>query len=415
MHDPLPPPPDLDPTRCCLRIGVNLFPLALAGGGMRQYVLQLLPRLVRRSPHRFLLFHGAQAQPSVARLLHDLRPADRNRVLPFFFEDQDQIFRQAHHFDVYFCPLNCLAPDLLDRPTVAALADVQERFFPDYFTPQERQTRAEYYPHTAHAATVLLTISEFSKTTICSAFGVPPDKVVVTPLSPAVVEVESDWPAGLPSLPERYFFYPANLYPHKNHALLLDALRLLRDRGVDCGCVLTGQPVQPGVDVRREITARGLDDRVVWLGHVSPAALRRLYENAAALAFPSQFEGFGLPLVEAMACGCPVVATPSGSVPEVAGDAALLAAGTREAFADALGRILADNGLREDLIARGRIRVARFSARARGGADAGRDRAGGGTFHAAAARRPDGAGGFLRRPSPPRRPQPDGHAGESRL
>ncbi len=265
--------------------------------------------------------------------------------------------RQAHRFDVFFCPLNCLAPDLLDRPTVATLADIQERFFPNYFTPLERQIRAELYPHTAHAATILLTISQFSKDSICSAFGVPPEKVVVTPLSPGVVDVEADGPASLPPLPGKYFFYPANLYPHKDHILLLDALRLLRDRGVDCACVLTGQPVQPGIDIQRETATRGLDDRVTWLGHVSAAAVRRLYEGAAALAFPSQFEGFGLPLVEAMACGCPVVATPAGSIPEVAGDAALLVAGTAEAFADALQRVWIDTGLRADSIARGRVRA----------------------------------------------------------
>ena len=274
MRDPLSPDapsfPDAKPRPESLRIGVNLFPLALAGGGMRQYVLHLLPWMVRRSPHRFLLFHGAQAQPSVAQLLRGLHPAERNRVLPIYFEDQDQILRKAHHFDVFFCPLNCLAPDLLDRPTVATLADIQERFFPHYFTPLERQIRAELYPHTAHAATILLTISQFSKDSICSAFGVPPEKIVVTPLSPGVVDVEANWPADLPPLPEKYFFYPANLYPHKNHILLLDALRLLRDRGVDCACVLTGQSVQPGVDIHRETASRGLDDRVTCLGHVSP-------------------------------------------------------------------------------------------------------------------------------------------------
>ena len=231
MRDPLPPnspqSQGANPGPEPLRIGVNLFPLTRTGGGMRQYVLQLLPWMVRRSPHRFLLFHGAQRSPPWPSLLRGLHPAERNRVLPFYFEDQDQILRKAHRFDVFFCPLNCLAPDLLDRPTVATLADIQERFFPHYFTPLELRTRAEFYPHTAHAATVLLTISQFSKDGICTAFGVPPEKVVVTPLSPGVVDVEADWPAGLPPLPERYVFYPANLYPHKNHALLLDALRLL--------------------------------------------------------------------------------------------------------------------------------------------------------------------------------------------
>ncbi len=345
-----------------LRIGVNLFPLALAGGGMRQYVLQLLPDMVRRSSHRFLLFHGAQAQPSVAQLLRRLHPAERNRVLPFFFEDQEQILRRSHRFDVFFCPLNCLAPDLLDRPTVATLADVQERFFPHYFTPLELRTRVEFYPHTAHAATVLLTISDFSKNTICSAFGVSPDKVVVTPLSPALVESDADGPTDPSPLPDHYFFYPANLYPHKNHVLLLDALRRLRDRGLDCACVLTGRPVQPGIDIQKEIAARGLEERVKWLGHVSPAVLRLLYENAVALAFPSRFEGFGLPLVEAMACGCPVVATPAASIPETAGDAALLVPETVEDFADDLQRISTDSDLRADLISRGRRRATQFTA-----------------------------------------------------
>ena len=361
---------DVNPRPASLRIGVNLFPLALAGGGMRQYVLHLLPWMVRRSPHRFLLFHGAQAQSSVAQLLRQLHPAERNRVLPFFFEDQDQILRKAHLFDVYFCPLNCLAPDLLDRPTVATLADVQERFFPDYFTPLERRTRAEFYPHTAHAATVLLTISEFSKAQhlfrLRRAAGQGDRHAAV-----ARRGGRSGGRAGRSAVSAGKIFFLSResvsaQEPRPAAGRPPIAARPRRRLHV----VLTGQSVQPGVDVRRETAARGLDDRVTWLGHVSPAALRRLYENAAALAFPSQFEGFGLPLVEAMACGCPIVATPIASIPEVVGDAALLVPATPAAFADALQRIVTDAGLREDLIARGRIRVAAIRRRPRGGADA---------------------------------------------
>ncbi|HZY83713.1 MAG TPA: hypothetical protein VFE78_02675, partial [Gemmataceae bacterium] len=94
--------------RGALRIGVNLFALSLGGGGMRQYVLQLLPGLLRHSPHSLVLFYAAQGQPSLAALLRRLHPAERNRVRTVPISDQEQIFPHAGAFDVYFCPLNAL-------------------------------------------------------------------------------------------------------------------------------------------------------------------------------------------------------------------------------------------------------------------------------------------------------------------
>src|SRR5437763_9081565 len=303
--------------RGALRLGVNLFALSLGGGGMRQYVLQLLPGLLRHSPHTFVLFYAAQGQPSLAAFLRRLHPAERNRVRTVPITDQGEIFRHAGAFDMYFCPLNALAPDLLDRPTLATLADVQEQFYPHYFTREQLDARAWLYPHTAHAVTTLLTISEFSKRSICAAFGVPPEKVRVTHLAPndELLDTPAAWPACLPKLPERYVFYPANLYPHKNHPALLRAVRLLYDRGQRVSAVLTGQPAEPGTDIEAEAKAAGVKGQVLWLRHVPSAALRYLYEHALALCFPSRFEGFGMPLVEAMRCGTPVIATPAARVP----------------------------------------------------------------------------------------------------
>src|SRR5581483_7723122 len=168
----------------------------------------------------------------------------------------------------------------------------------------------------------------------------------------------------LPPLPERFLFYPANLYPHKNHETLLQAMRLLRERGQDCACVLTGHPTDPGTPIEERIAAHGLHDRVFWLGHVAPAALRYLYEHAVALCFPSQFEGFGMPLVEAMHCGCPILATPVASIPEVVGDAGLLVPQSAAALADAVERLLAEPRLREELIAKGHARARCFTGQA---------------------------------------------------
>lgn len=360
------PPFDKGPAATgAFRIGINLFALTLGGGGMRQYVLQLLPWLLRLSGHHLVVFYHLQGWPSLATLLRGLRPAERCRVRTIEIDSQEQVFAHADAFDVYFAPLNCLAPDLLDRPSLSTLADVQEQFFPEYFTPQQLRDRAQLYPHTARAATVLLTISEFSKRSICKAFAVPAEKVRVTHLAPAddFTTWPARWPRELGEPPGRFVFYPANLYPHKRHVLLLDAIGLLRDRGTYCSCILTGQPADPGIDIKAEITARGLGGIARWLPHVGPGELRFLYENALALCFPSQFEGFGLPLVEAMACGCPVVATSAASVPEVVADAAMLIEPSAEAFADAIATLLADPARRQDLAARGRHRAAHFSSR----------------------------------------------------
>jgi glycosyltransferase involved in cell wall biosynthesis len=299
-------------------------------------------------------------------MLRRLAPDLRRRVRPVPIENQEAIYAHAHRFDVFFCPLNALMPDLLDRPTLATLADVQEQFFPQYFTQEQLTTRGWLYPRTARASTILFTLSEFSKQSICEKFGVAPDKVHVAYLAPDDEDLHAapEWPGHLPPLPERFVFYPANLYPHKNHEMLLQAVRILRDRGSDCGCVLTGHPTHPGTPIEERIAAHGLRDRVFWLGHVAPGALRYLYEHAVALCFPSQFEGFGMPLVEAMHCGCPVLASPVASIPEVVGDAGLLVQPSAPAFADAVMRLLAEPRLREELAAKGRARAERFTARA---------------------------------------------------
>ncbi len=348
-----------------MRIGVNLYALVSNGGGMRQYVLQLLPWLVRLSNHSFVLFHGSHGQPSLAAIVRQLSLAERERVESVEVSHQDELFGHADRFDVTFCPLNGFAPDLLDRPTVATLADVQEQFFPEYFTPEQLALRAILYPRTAHAVTTLITISEFSKQSICQSFGVPEDKVKVTWLA-ANEEMRlarGDWPAHLPALPGRFVFYPANLYPHKNHELLLEAVALLQRQGIDCGAVLTGQPASPGVAIEERIVAHGLAGKVLWLGHVSPESLRYLYEHALALCYPSQFEGFGMPLVEAMQCGCPVIATRVASIPEIAESAALYVEPTAAGLADVIARLAEDSALRQALVERGRARAERFDVR----------------------------------------------------
>ncbi|MGC1275431.1 MAG: glycosyltransferase family 1 protein [Planctomycetaceae bacterium] len=347
-----------------LRLGVNLFPLALRGGGMRQYVLQLLPLLVRRTDHEFVIFHGLTALPSIGGTLRGLSDAERARVRLVEVEHSHEIYAHTKSFDVYFCPLNGFEPQLLDRPTLATLADVQERFFPQYFSPGELAARSIVYPRVIHSVTTLVTISEFSKETICSEFGADPGRIRVTHLAPnyGMLNAASEWPTSLPQLPDRFVVYPANTYPHKNHALLLQAVARLKSEGrLTFKCVLTGHRVGHSIELDRLIEKHGLAADVVWMGHVPPGALRYLYERALLLCFPSEFEGFGMPLVEAMYCGCPVVANRAASIPEICGDAALYVDPTPALWAESISRLVDDDEARADLIAKGRRQAERFT------------------------------------------------------
>jgi glycosyltransferase involved in cell wall biosynthesis len=153
----------------------------------------------------------------------------------------------------------------------------------------------------------VIAISEHVKETLVERLGVERDRISVAPLG---VDVERFSPGQGPREP--FLLYPANAWPHKNHKRLFAAFEVIRSQRPELRLVLTGVGhaklgLPPGVESR---------------GRVSPDELVELYRKASALVFPSLYEGFGLPPLEAMACGCPVVASRAGALPEVCGDAA---------------------------------------------------------------------------------------------
>lgn len=192
---------------------------------------------------------------------------------------------------------------------VQMLFDLQHRDLPHLFPRVERVFRRIAYEATARRADAIITISAFTKGRIVELLGIPEERIHVSHLG---VDTER----FRPNLGERdgFVFYPARAWPHKNHARLFEAMRLLRADGHDLRLVLTGG------DLDR---LGPLPDFVEWRGHVSQDELAELYRRAAVLAFPSLYEGFGFPPIEAMASGCPVAAADSGSLPEICGDAAV--------------------------------------------------------------------------------------------
>lgn len=205
--------------------------------------------------------------------------------------------------------------------------------------------------------------SEHTRSDILEHYGVPARKV-------RVIYPGYDADAFFCAEPNRsprpredpYILYVGNLLPHKNLPRLLDAFALLCRRR-RCRLIVRGEGRPAYASLLRErVESLGLRDAVTFASYVREDGLRQLYSDAVCLVLPSLGEGFGLPILEAMACGTPVITASASSLPEVAGNAALMvdpydALG----FADAMHRMLADSGLREDLRARGLQRVSAFT------------------------------------------------------
>jgi glycosyltransferase involved in cell wall biosynthesis len=215
----------------------------------------------------------------------------------------------------------------------------------------------------------ILTVSQASKDDIVHYLHVRPEKVEA--VHNALDERLAAPPTAedLQRVRERYLLngafilYAGNIKPHKNVDRLIEAYSILRRRGVEhAKLVIAGEEISKYPSLRRLVHRFQLHQHVRFFGFVPEATLAALYRLASVFVFPSLYEGFGLPPLEAMAAGAPVVTSNVSSLPEVVGDAALLIdpmdAG---AIAEAMGRVLSDPDLRADLIGRGHARVQAFS------------------------------------------------------
>ncbi len=261
-------------------------------------------------------------------------------------------------------------PPRSPEPIVLTVHDLQYRRYPHYFSPARRRYLAWALPRSVARAAVVAVPSEFVAATVTAAFGAGPPVVVV----PHGVDPPAPAPAREAELRARYglgdrrvLVYPAITHPHKGHRFLLDVLARAWTHP-DLVLVLLGGEGAAEAEVRRAVAAAGLGARVVRPGRVPAADRDGLVALAEALVFPSEYEGFGAPVLEAMALGTPVVCSDRAALPEVAGDAAVVRPLELDAWAGALDAVAAD---RDGLVARGRARATRFSAAASGAALAG--------------------------------------------
>jgi glycosyltransferase involved in cell wall biosynthesis len=261
-------------------------------------------------------------------------------------------------------------PEFNRFPSIVTMPDLQHLTYPQFFRKEAFDMREQLFRTSVENASHVICISRFTLDEVHKYYGVPREKMSVVwitpsracriPLQPAEqTSILADLGIRTP-----FLFFPAHNWPHKNHESLLIAFAESRGKlPREVKLVFTGGNLKQGVDLASIISRLNLDSGVVHLGYVTPLQLRALYGAAEALIFPSLFEGFGMPVAEAILSGCPVACSGTTSLPEIAGDAALLfdPANTEEIGA-ALIKICTDDALRARLRRNGRKRQSAFSS-----------------------------------------------------
>jgi glycosyltransferase involved in cell wall biosynthesis len=301
-----------------MRVGLDTSPLVQTQAGTARYIRGLLAH----NEYEQIRFGG---RSRLATLVRD--PLWYPLVLP-------RVARK--HVDVLHCP-TFRGPVRSRVPVVVTIHDLAVLRHPETFNQWTRSYSRLVVPRVARAARRVIAVSQFTRGEIVELLGVPPERIDVIPnaVGPPFV------PDG-PAAEGDYMLAVGTLEPRKNHALVQQAARAL------------AVPL-------RVVGARGWGDVQVdgWLGAVSDDELAALYRGARCLVYPSLYEGFGIPVLEAMACGTPVVTSAGGATEEVAGGAAVLV-DPRDPSAIAAGIEEAD-GRRDELRARGLERAAQFT------------------------------------------------------
>ncbi len=353
-----------------MHIAIDARMPAYREGGISQYVRQLLPALAAVDGENvYTVLESRRQQDALGPDAPNFRRA--RLVTPPHHRLERWalgVELMAHRPDVLHSP-DFIPPAFGARCRVITVHDLSFLHYPEHLTAESRRYYNEQIAWAVRQADAISADSEQTRQDLIDMLGVPPDRVRTIHLAANPVYRE---PVGAEEvaatlarhgLAPGYLLFVGTLEPRKNVPTLLRAYRLLRDEtGFDGPLVLVGGRGWHDEAIFATVEALALQGAVRHLSGVDDATLLHLYHGAALLALPSHYEGFGLPVLEAMHCGCPIVCSDRGSLREVAGDAALLLPpGDAGAWAEALARVLEDSALRARMIAAGCAQAARFS------------------------------------------------------
>lgn len=361
------------------KVGINLLWMVPGVvGGSETYTTRLLHGLTERdSSMEYVLFalpQFASAHPELTSQFETLYAPLTGQWKSFRVAGENSwLARQSRNkkIDLLHHAGGVLPLFPSERP-VLTIHDLQFLYYPEYFTRTKLVYLRRMVPRSAENARLVLTPSEFTRRTVIERLNIDPSVVVAVPhgISPREDKVDAS------DIKERYeiegpfFLYPAATYPHKNHLVLLQAFARLLKIHPSASLVLTGAKAwaewKVAADMRErifeEVKRLDIERQVKMLGYVSARDLDALYQEATAVTFASRFEGFGAPVLEAMARGCPVIASNATALPEVVADAGrLVSPDNPEDWCNAMCHLLEDEDERSSLIKLGYERAKDFA------------------------------------------------------
>ncbi len=360
-----------------MKIAIDLQPALMTRAGIGQYTYSLAKYLTQSSPPDEFVglafgrgccdLDGLEAQNFHIRRIGCIP----RRAMNLFWKTIDwppaDVFTGA--VDLFHFP-SFVARPLRAAKSVVTIHDLAFMRMPEFSERKNAAFLSKHVPRTLDRVALVLVDSKFTASELVELYGYPESKTRVVPLG--VEEsfyprppAESSRQCRQYGLPEKFILCVSTVEPRKNIGTLLEAYGLLRDGGGEApDLVLVGGEGWLGEDekIERLIDKLKLRGAVRRLGYVSREAMPAIYSSALFFVFPSLYEGFGLPPIEAMACGLPVICSSTSSLPEIAGDAALLVPPCDAAcMAGAMRKLIDDSALRRELIRKGLDRAKRFT------------------------------------------------------
>ena len=352
-----------------MRVGIDAHALGSHSSGNETYFENLLQHLEKAPTNgiRYVVYYtqpdGAGRVPSSEKFqLKRIRPATPFWRIPVGFpqelrKEKPDIFHAQH-----------VIPPFCKCKTVTYIPDIAYEHCPESFSRFETLWLKALVRRSAERADHIITLSDYSKKDIAKTYDIDPCKITATYLGAGDRYFPSDKEKCREQIAAKYgvaapfLLYVGRLQERKNLPRLLSAYARLRKEGVDEKLVLVGKKDWMFGDIHAQVESLGLATSVIFAGYVPSSDLPAFYNAAKAFVFPSIFEGFGLPVIEAMACGLPVLTSYGSSLEEIAGDAAVLVDPlSEESIAKGLGKLLSDPSLRLRLGKAGLVRSASFS------------------------------------------------------